>query len=53
MYAGPIRGELLGAERLADRARALATAQQAIHERRKRRLRETPARLLTRRKSVV
>ena len=48
MYAGPIRGELLGAERLAARARDLATAQQAIHERRKRRLRETPARLLTR-----
>ncbi len=48
VYAGPIRGELLGAERLADRARGLAKAQQAIHERRKRRLREPPARLLIR-----
>ena len=48
VYAGPIRGELLGAERLADRARSLARAQLAIHERRKRRLRERPARLLTR-----
>jgi cyclic beta-1,2-glucan synthetase len=48
VYAGPIRGELLGAERLAERARSLATEQRTITERRKRRLIERPARLLTR-----
>lgn len=48
LYTGPIRGELLGAERLAERARALARAQQSITERRRRRYRERPARLLIR-----
>jgi cyclic beta-1,2-glucan synthetase len=48
VYAGPIRGELLGAEHLADRARQLAKAQQSVRERRQRRLRPRPARLLIR-----
>ena len=48
VYAGPIRGELLGAEHLAERARQLATQQHTVRERRQRRMRPRPARLLIR-----
>lgn len=48
VYAGPIRGELLGAEHLAERARRLATEQRTVRERRKHRLRPQPPRLLLR-----
>ncbi|MDH5233591.1 MAG: carbohydrate-binding protein [Gemmatimonadota bacterium] len=48
LFAGPIRGELLGAERLAERARTLAREQHVVRERRRRRLRVKPARLLIR-----
>ncbi|MEX2180522.1 MAG: glucoamylase family protein [Gemmatimonadaceae bacterium] len=48
VYAGPIRGELLGAEQLAERARALAHEQRSAPERRRRRVRARPARLLVR-----
>ncbi len=48
MYAGPIRGELLGAEHLAERARELAAEQRWVVERRGRSRRRRPARLLVR-----
>lgn len=48
VYAGPIRGELLGAEHLAERARRLAAEQHTVRERRQRRMRPRPARLLIR-----
>ena len=48
LFAGPIRGELLGADRLAERARTLAREQHVVRERRRRRLRVKPARLLIR-----
>lgn len=48
VYAGPLRGELLGAEHLADRARELARTQRIIAERRRRRFRILPPRLLAR-----
>jgi cyclic beta-1,2-glucan synthetase len=48
IFAGPIRGELLGVEHLAERARALAREQQTILERRRRTVRVRPARLLLR-----
>ena len=48
LYAGPIRGELLGAERLAERARVLARDQRIVHERRQVFVRRRPAKLLIR-----
>src|SRR5690606_7318276 len=48
VYAGPIRGELLGAEHLADRARELAQGQRFIVDQRRRTMRRRPARLLIR-----
>ncbi len=48
LYAGPIRGELLGAERLAERARVLARDQRIVHERRHLLVRPRPAKLLIR-----
>ncbi len=48
LFAGPIRGELLGAERLAERARVLARDQRIVHERRQVFVRRRPAKLLIR-----
>jgi len=48
VWAGPIRGELLGTEQLAERARTLARDQHAEPDRRRRRWRTPPARLLVR-----
>ncbi len=48
VFAGPLRGELLGAEHLAERARQLARDQAAIQDRRRRPIRAREARLLVR-----